>query len=175
MPLEPSLVADWLIARVLEYLKNAGGTEVFTETGQEGTITLLCGGKMLVIEVGLRRSDEEVPRLEVVDAKAQHSHGDEGAVPQNRSPRDLLLLRSLSEYVAEGQKSTPDVKKVAKLGRTFQSHVELLMTFDALANAEAAAGKTNGDRWFKEAEVTEAIVRELAGREAKALTRYAFE
>ena len=173
VPLEPALVPEWLISGIMDLLKSAGGTDVFKDSEADGRTTLICGGKILVIDIVMGYEETSPGILHLMSLKTTHASSGEthpSTLNTRRPPLDQLLFSSLKAYVDDAQKPAPDCLHIRRLGDTFQSHVESLMTFDVLADGETKAGKANGDRWFKEAEVADTLAGELAKREAKAVS-----
>lgn len=154
--------------------------ETFREEERDGRLTLVLGGKVLVIDIDLsiaRPTDAQGhPQIRVGIANVKTSYavpngGSTGTTMQGSVSLDGLLRDSFGLFLDEVQKTSStegdgqDGVRAAKVGATCQEHLKYLMMLDHLALTEGDAGL----KWFGDADQLASGVERFAMNEAQAI------
>jgi hypothetical protein len=181
-PLDMSLLPDWIVSEITRCLKSAGATDVYKETTATGSITLTCGGKILVIDIELTTRDtsasqasNETP-MHLVSVKTSHTssapQNEDSSKDESKTQRSLdsLLGSSLNAFMLKAQERDPDCKLVRHLSQVFEQQIRHLLSIDGIAHKESLSGTSHND-WFGGLEETFTIASDLATREAQMVAR----
>lgn len=150
IPLDSSAVVDWCISRIETWGK-AANMEIFKEEEKDGRLTLVLGGRVLVIDVELatRRTSSD-PMMRVSSVKTSHAlpHGTSGnALAERSGSLDAFLRDSWNAYFETVQRDSPDNSmKAAQIAKDINAHFAYLMKLDGLASQEG----DDGIRWFND-------------------------
>ena len=174
IPLDRSVMVDWCISRLDSWGK-AAGMESFKEEEREGRMTVVLGGKILVIDIDFTvdRSDLANPRLGVAAVKTSYAvpNGAVGTTMDGSASLDGFIADGLRRYLDEVQKSEDEQDPVhaAHIANYLAEHLQYLMRLDKLALREG----DNGLRWFNGMDrLALEIVEPFAVKEAEAVARY---
>lgn len=168
---------EWCISR-LETWATALGMETFKDEGREGGISVVLGGKILVVDVdfSVDRKDAHNPVIGVTSVKTSY------AVPNSTSGStsttdgsvslDGLLASTLRGFCSEAQKSedAQDPREAARLGALVQEQLKYLVVLDKLA----ARTEDGGIRWFVDVDELCAAAESFSKSEAEVVASYAF-
>ena len=160
----------------LEAWGSSAGMEAFKEEEREGRMTVVLGGKVLVIDVDLaiNRADPGKPTVNVANVKTSYAvpnGGSVGTTMQGSASLDGLLRNSFGAFLEEVQRAAgvdgdgQDGVRAARLGKTCQDHLKYLMMLDHLALAEGDAGL----KWFGEVDQLALEVESFATSEAQVI------
>ena len=144
--------------------------EMFKEDEKNGRMTLMLGGKILVIEVELnvRRITLE-QRISVSNVKTSHalpSGGSENALAERSASLDAFILQTWNSYLEEVQShNTENSMRASLLARDIQENLEYLMKLDSLAVMEG----NQGIRWFNDLGLMTTITENITRTEANSL------
>ena len=167
VPMDQVDVPDWCVSQLQECGKKAG-MEAFKDAGANGKITLILGGKVLVVDIELAvdRSDEEHPKLSVISLKTSYASPVTGATSAEGSPSmNGFLMDCIREFITEAHKplGEQDTKRAGKLIRGFLAHMQYLMKLDGMATQEGDGGV----RWFNNIDVLALTAEGRARTEAQ--------
>ncbi|EMD33592.1 hypothetical protein CERSUDRAFT_141813 [Gelatoporia subvermispora B] len=171
IPLDRSLMVDWCVKCVEAWAASAG-METFREEEQEGRMTVVLGGKVLVIDIyfSVDRSSPDSPVLDVASLKTSYAipNGVAGATTEGSRSLDGFLADSLRAFLREVQKDTEvqDNVGAARLSGLLADHLAYLMKLDHLALSEGDSGL----RWFRDLDNLALRVEEFAMQEAEVLS-----
>ncbi|KAF9649664.1 hypothetical protein BDM02DRAFT_3094462 [Thelephora ganbajun] len=170
VPMDQVDVVDWCVSQLEECGKKAG-METFKEAGTNGKITLILGGKVLVVDIELAvdRSDEERPKLSVIALKTSYASPVSGATTEGSVSMNGFLMDYITEFIVEAHKllGDQDTKKAGKLIRGFLAHMQYLMKLDGMATQEGDGGL----RWFNNIDVLALTAEGRAKAEAQNIAR----
>ena len=167
-------IVDWCISRIEDWGRK-NGMEVFKEgEDRNGKMTIMLGGKVLVIDVDLiihgSASGPSSRRISVSSVKTSHAlpSGNSGNTLAERSASlDAFILRTWNDYVDEVQSNDVDSSpRAGQISRDIQSHLSYLMKLDKLASAEG----DHGIRWFNDTGLLNAVTDRISKVEADALS-----
>ncbi|KDQ21384.1 hypothetical protein BOTBODRAFT_141621 [Botryobasidium botryosum FD-172 SS1] len=169
IPLSRPLIPDWILSRI-QFRVGAANIMVYPETdAREGKTTFTCGGKVLVLDIELRRlkiTEDNDTALALTSLKVSHAVD---AIPSPSSPSDVymdaLLSNLLRDFITEAYKPDPDCLRAAAYGLAFQWHLEYLHRLDIFADKE-------GLKWFKDVATLTAKCETVAKLEAEAIAAY---
>lgn len=179
IPLDKESLVEWCISR-LEVWGASAGMETFREEERDGRLTLVLGGKVLVVDVDLsivRTTDSQGrPQVKIGIANVKTSYavpngGSVGTTMQGSASLDGLLRNSFGAFLEEVQRAVgvdgdgQDGVRAARLGKTCQDHLKYLMMLDHLALAEGDAGL----KWFGEVDQLALEVESFATSEAQVI------
>jgi len=145
--------------------------ETFTEEEREGRMTVVLGGKVLVIDIDfvIDRADPPMPRIDVVGAKTSYAvpNGVSSSATEGSFFLDALLAESVRNFCAEVQRSDEvrQPREAARLGKVVIQHLDCLMTLDKLAMKEG----DRGVRWFVDMLELGSLIEQFAKREAESV------
>ncbi|KAF8230172.1 hypothetical protein L208DRAFT_1283223 [Tricholoma matsutake] len=151
IPLDSVSIVDWCISR-LETWGTSVGMETFVDNGREGGITVVLGGKVLVVDVDLTvdRTNTLKPNVKVSNVKTSYaiSNAMSGSTSNagNSTSLDGLLYGTIERFYIEVQKAegVRNSEEVARFGANILEQLRYLVMLDRLA-----AGKADGGlRWF---------------------------
>jgi hypothetical protein len=170
VPLDRASIVDWCISR-LESWGSSAGMETFKEEEKQGKMTVVLGGKVLVMDIDFNvvRTDPSNPRLYIGSLKTSY------ASPSGGASTDGLMngffAEALTGFLTEVQRPSEDQDtfRAARLGRTFCTHLQYLMKLDNLASKEG----DSGIRWFNSIDVLALAAERHAQHEATAVAKYA--
>ena len=172
VPMDQVDVVDWCVSQLEECGKKAG-METFKEAETNGKITLILGGKVLVVDIELAvdRSDEERPKLSVIALKTSYASpvAAGGATTEGSVSMNCFLMDCIREFIEESHKplGEQDTKKAGKLIRDFFAHMQYLMKLDGMATQEGDSGL----RWFNNIDVLALTAEGRAKTEAQGIAR----
>ena len=154
--------------------------EAFREEERGGRLTLVLGGKVLVIDIDLSiarstdsqgRSQIQIGTVNVKTSYAIPNGGAAGITMQGSASLDGLLRDSLTAFLEEVQSASrgdgggQDGVKAALLGKTCQDHLKYLMMLDQLALSEGDQGL----KWFRDVDELASKVEKFAVSEAQGM------
>jgi len=147
--------------------------ESFKDDGRAGNVTVMLGGKVLVVDVFFSISMENPsrPRAHVASVKTSYATSEEASGNSSNTKGsislDVFLAQSLQKYCDEVQKHEDerDAVRAGKLAANFQQQLEYLVMLDKLAEMN------NGARaaWFVDTDELCPKVEEFANAEAEAV------
>ena len=163
-------VVDWCVSQLEECGKMAG-MEAFKEAETNGKITLILGGKVLVVDIELAvdRSDEDHPKLSVIALKTSYASPVSGATTEGSASMNGFLMDYIREFIVEAHKTLgeQDTKKAGNSVRGFLAHMRYLMKLDGMANQEGDSGL----RWFNSIDVLALTAEGRAKAEAQNIAK----
>ena len=173
IPLERTQIVDWFLKRLLEWGTSAG-MEAFNEEETNGRITVVLGGKVLVVDIefAIDRTDPSRPTIDVATLKTAY------AIPNSTSDSsghsrslDGFLAGAIRAFLAEVQKDDDkrDSVEAARLGESLSKHLSDLMRLDHLALTESEGGL----RWFSFIDKMSLEIENIAAKEADVILRLA--
>lgn len=146
--------------------------EAFKEEERQGKLTVVLGGKVLVMDVDFNvdRDDPLNPKLTIAGLKTSYASPSGGATTEGSISMNGFLANVFKGYLEEVQKPTDeqDVLKAAALGRTFSAHLGYLMKLDLLASQEG----DSGIRWFSDIDILAFAIEGHAKVEASSVAKY---
>ncbi|KAG6811992.1 hypothetical protein H0H92_004957 [Tricholoma furcatifolium] len=150
IPLNPSAIADWCISR-LESWGASAGMETFKDDGRQGGVSVVLGGKVLVVDVdfSLSTTDPNKPTLTVSSVKTSFAITNADGTTSNSGGSPLLdafVCGSIQKFCSEVQKAEEvrNHEEAAKLGAAVAEHLQYLVMLDKLA----ARKDDGGLQWF---------------------------
>lgn len=174
IPFERSLLPGWIVSRVEACARAAGLDTYKDENAKEGNVSLLCGGKAVVLDVEFRIRPLHLPSADDIgiglsSIKISVAPPAEGtALPA--SPYEIhldnLFQSLVSEFITLAHAANADCLLAARPMAEFQRHLEYLMHIDRLATEEGEAGA----RWFRHVGSTAAFAEGICTQEASALS-----
>ncbi|THH32518.1 hypothetical protein EUX98_g1705 [Antrodiella citrinella] len=171
IPLDRTSMTEWCISR-LESWGTAAGMETFGEEERDGRMTVVLGGKVLVVDVdfSIGRSDAANPTLGVAGVKTSYAvpNGTVGTTMEGSASLDGFLAECLRSFLSEVQKDEgeQDPVEAARIAERCADHFQYLMRLDKLALREG----DNGLRWFNGMDrLALEVVEPFAVKEAEAV------
>ncbi|PCH43561.1 hypothetical protein WOLCODRAFT_103768 [Wolfiporia cocos MD-104 SS10] len=171
IPLERVAVVDWCVSR-LESWGSSAGMETFREEEREGRLTVVLGGKVVVVDIdfAVDRTDPENPSISVASVKTSYAipNSASGTTTQGSSSLDGLLAECISAFLAEAHKDPQQHNNVraAQISKLVSEHLAYLMRLDHLALSE----NDTGLRWFNNIDVLTSVSERFAANEAQAVS-----
>jgi hypothetical protein len=168
IPLDRTLIVDWCVSRVKTWGASVG-METFGDDGQEARMTVVLGGKVLVVDVdfAVDRSDPLAPSIEVVGVKTSYavSNGLSSSTIESSFTLEALLADSIQAFCTEVQKDEAlrQPQEVVRFGKVVVNHLSYLMTLDKFASKK----DDGGIRWFDDALQLSSTAETLAKSEAQ--------
>ena len=163
-------VVDWCVSQLEECGKKAG-MEAFKEAETNGKITLILGGKVLVVDIELSvdRSDETHPKLSVIALKTSYASPVSGPTTEGSVSMNGFLMDYIREFITEAHKplGEQDTKKAGKLIRGFLAHMQYLMKLDGMATQEGEGGL----RWLNDIDVLALTAEGRAKTESQSIAK----
>jgi hypothetical protein len=172
IPLERAELLDWCISR-FEAWGVSVGMEAFREEERDGHITLILGGKVIVIDMSfaIDRSIPLLPRFSVTSVKTSYAvpNGGAGSTTAGSISLDGFLADSLGAFLIEVQKGEElqDPEQTARIGSRIANTLRYLMRLDQLA----LNGGDAGLQWFNHTDVLSREAERFASEEANAISR----
>lgn len=145
--------------------------ESFKDEGKEGTVTVLLGGKVLVIDIdfAIDRSDPLQPRIKAVNAKTSYATMNDSSSNANGSPfLDKFLSKSIQSFCNQLQDGEPDTVKAAACVRLISNQLQYLVLLDGLASRKDSAGV----KWFIDLDKQWPMLEGLVRQEAATIASY---
>ncbi|KAF5386175.1 hypothetical protein D9615_002383 [Tricholomella constricta] len=171
IPLDPAAIVDWCISR-LETWGTSAGMETFKDDGREGGISVVLGGKVLVVDVdfSVDRVDPLKPRMTVSSVKTSYAiTNSEGSTSNSGGSisLDAFLRASIENFCVEVQKpeDVRNLEVAASLGVIILEQLQYLVMLDRLA----ARTKDGGLKWFVDLDELCPILEAFAKNEAEAV------
>ncbi|KAF8629178.1 hypothetical protein AX17_005763 [Amanita inopinata Kibby_2008] len=169
IPLDSRLIADWCISRLASWGASAG-METFKDNGKEGTVTVLLGGKVLVIDVdfSIDQSQPGEPTIKHVNVKTSYATANEASTSANNtngSPYlDRFLGSSIQKYCDEVQhdEASPDTINAAESANLISQQLRYLVLLDSLAARKGLGGV----KWFIDMDQLYPMLENVAREEA---------
>ncbi|KAI0789099.1 hypothetical protein C8Q75DRAFT_718813 [Abortiporus biennis] len=175
IPLDRSQLVDWAVSR-LEIFATSAGMETFREDEREGHMTVVFGGKILVIDIDflVDRSMPLLPSLGVAAVKTSYAVPNAAAATSTTTggsvSLDGFLADHIRSFLTEVQKEEQfqDTIEAARIGKQFSEHLKYLMKLDQLAVPEGDSGL----RWFRGVDqLATEILEPFATKEAQVVAR----
>ena len=168
IPLEPTALVQWCISRFEAWGVEAG-METFKDEENQGVVSLIFGGKVLVIDVEFALNST-TPALSITSVKTSY------AIPDGESPNtngsaslDGFLGESMRAFCDEVQKPDGhrDPLEAAQLGSAVVEHLKYLVVLDRLAERP----EDGGIRWFVDVDKLCATLEDFASKEAGSVAK----
>lgn len=145
------------------------------EEDKNGRMTIMLGGKVLVIDVDLaiqrNAASSATRRISVTNIKTSHAlpTGNSGnALAERSASLDAFILRTWNHYLEEVQKDDVNSSiRAACISRDIEDHLSYLMKLDALASREG----DQGIRWFNDTGIMSATADRIFTTEADSLSQ----
>lgn len=168
MPLLPTSVPDWCIEQLVSWGKSVGMESFRGDESREGSLTVVLGAKLLVIDVdfSIQRDDPSQPKLTVTNVKTSNALVTGNSNASTSAHLDSFLADGIRDYCAEMQKDedSRDSQRAAALRVCTIEHLRYLVLLDRLS-----IRKDNGGmRWFTDIDDICPTLNELAKNEAQA-------
>lgn len=170
IPLDRTAMIDWCISRV-ESWGTAAGMETFKDEEKDGRMTLVLGGKVLVVDIEFTvdRSDFGSPKLGVAGVKTSYAvpNGAVGTTMEGSASLDGFIADGLRRFLNEVHKAEDEQDPIiaARIAACCVEHLQYLMRLDKLALREG----DNGLRWFNGIDrLALEVVEPFAVKEAEA-------
>ncbi|KAI5117227.1 hypothetical protein M0805_001585 [Coniferiporia weirii] len=172
IPLDKSMIPEWCISRIEEWGRKTG-MEVFKDDERNGRMTVILGGKVLVVEVDIviRKATPGSPgsHISVSSVKTTHAlpaANSANSLAERSASLDSFILQTWNHYLAEVQSEDPESStRAAYLARDIQSHLSYLMKLDVLALREGDQGM----RWFNDIGLMSTVTEQVAKTEINSI------
>ncbi|KAG5649444.1 hypothetical protein H0H81_003851 [Sphagnurus paluster] len=171
VPLDDVAIVEWCISR-LEQWGTSAGMETFKDDGREGAISVVLGGKVLVIDVdfSVHKVDSNKPRITVSSVKTSYAIATSGGSSSNSGGSislDEFLRDSIQKFCIEVQKreDVRNLEEAARLGSLILEQLQYLVMLDQLA----ARNQDGGLQWFIDLDKLCPVLEDFAKREAEAV------
>lgn len=168
IPFDKDALVNWCTAR-FEAWGTAAGMEVFKEDGGDGRITIMLGGKVIVIdmELAVDRSNQSEPTVTVASVKTSFAvpNGSSGSPSPGSTSLDGFLTNAVKEFLVEVQN---DPEEAARMGARFAENLKYLMKLDQLAVQEG----DHGLRCFNACDLLALEVERFATTEASVISKW---
>ncbi|KAK0504986.1 hypothetical protein EDD18DRAFT_320630 [Armillaria luteobubalina] len=164
IPLDRAALVDWCISR-FEAWGTSVGMETFKDEIGEETVSLVLGGKVLVVDVEFSVNRlSPLPSIKVMNVKTSYANFDTAG----SASLDAFLATSMSAFCDAVQMSEADVNplEAARLGTVVNSHLRYLVMLDRLANRK----EDGGIRWFVDVDQLCHVLEDFAKAEAQAVS-----
>lgn len=177
IPLEPTVIVDWCVSR-LETWGTSLGMETFKDEGREGGVTVVLGGKVLVVDVefSIERIDPLNPKIDVFSVKTSYAvpNSDSGSTSNTEGSvsLDAFLAETIRDFCREVQKpqQVQNPLEAARLGMVVVEQLRYLVMLDRLA----ARKDDGGVRWFVDVDHLCSILEGFAKNEGEVVASYVF-
>ncbi|KAG6862328.1 hypothetical protein C0995_016026 [Termitomyces sp. Mi166 len=150
IPLNPVAAVGWCINR-LESWGTTAGMETFKDDGRQGGISVVLGGKVVVVDVdfSVNKSKLNTPKIMVSSVKTSYAiTGSDGTTSNSEgsSSLDEFLRRCIQNFCDEVQKPEDlrNFEEAARLGVVVTQQLQYLTMLDKLA----ARKDDGGLQWF---------------------------
>lgn len=166
IPLDRQYIPEWCMSRI-ETWGTKVGMESFTEDKKDGRVTMVLGGKVLVIDVELTIHRTPIPRIELASMKTSHAlpSGTSGvnALAERSASLDEMLYLTWRKYLEVVQRNDPEsATQAAHVVRDIHSQLTYLMKLDELASQEG----DKGIRWFSDVGLMCSVAERILKTEA---------
>lgn len=167
IPLERAALFTWFVSR-LETWGTSAGMESFKEDEIDGRMTMMLGGKVIVIDIDISidRTNPNSPVIRLNSVKTSYAvpNGTAGSTMAGSISLDGFLTDSLRAYLAEIQKDEDmqDPEEAARIASRISEDLNYLMTLDQLALREGDQGL----RWFNSMDLLAVQAEDVASKEA---------
>ena len=169
--MDPKALADWTVSR-LETWGTSVGMETFKDDGRGGGISLVLGGKVLVIDVdfAVDRTDPSQTRIKVSNVKTSYAISNAGSgAPSNGGsiPLDSFLCDTIEQFCTVVQRPAQEqnLGEAARLGMNISEQLQYLVMLDRLAARKDGGGL----KWFGGVDELYPLLENFAKREAEAV------
>ena len=175
IPLDRATIVDWAVSR-LESWGSSAGMEAFKEEERNGHMTVVLGGKVLVIDIELAidRADPTKPGVSVATVKTSYAIPNvaTSSTTQGSASLDGFLADRVRAFLVEVQKEPreQDSVEAARLGALCSESLKYLMRLDQLALEEGEGGL----RWFSDIDALAQDSERFAVSECQAITSYVY-
>ena len=147
--------------------------ETFVDTGREGGVTVVLGGKVLVVDVDLSvdKTDALRPIVKVSSVKTSYaiSNSTPGSTSSagNSTSLDALLYGTIERFYIEVQNAegVRNAEEAARLGAIILEQLRYLVMLDRLA----ARNEDGGLKWFADVDQLCLVLEHFAKSEAEAV------
>lgn len=174
IPVDPAAVADWCISR-LESWGTSAGMETFKDDGRQGGISVVLGGKVVVVDVDFSLNKAELEKRNIMVSSVKTSYaitGSDGTTSNSDgSPLlDEFLQRCIQNFCDEVQKpeDVRNLEEATKLGVVVTQQLQYLVMLDRLA----ARKDDGGLQWFTGLDKLCPTLEAFAASEAEAIASY---
>ena len=147
--------------------------ETFKDEGKEGIVTVLLGGKVVVIDVDLSidRSKPDSPQIRNVNAKISYAtmnHSSNGGNANGSPYLDRSLSKCIQNFCDKVQDVDPDPVKAAACLKLILEQLQYLVLLDGLAERKDSAGV----KWFIDLDDQWPMLENLAKEECTVIASY---
>lgn len=147
--------------------------ETFKDEGKEGIVTVLLGGKVVVIDVDLSidRSKPDSPQIRNVNAKISYAtmnHSSNGGNANGSPYLDRSLSKCIQNFCDKVQDVDPDPVKAAACLKLILEQLQYLVLLDGLAERKDSAGV----KWFIDLDDQWPMLENLAKEEGTVIASY---
>ncbi|KAG6820520.1 hypothetical protein H0H93_015993 [Arthromyces matolae] len=170
IPLKSPALVNWCIAR-LESWGTSAGMETFKDDGRQGSISVVLGGKVVVVDVDFAVQTTQIgkPSLSVSGVKTSYAiTGPDGTLNSGGSAYlDAFIRASIQSFCDEVQKPEDlrDLEEATRLGLFVSEQLQYLVMLDKLA----ARTEDGGLQWFTGVEKLCLALEAFATTEADAV------
>ncbi|KAG6920101.1 hypothetical protein DXG01_010169 [Tephrocybe rancida] len=171
IPLNPNAIVDWCIGR-LESWGTSAGMETFKDDGRQGSISVVLGGKVVVVDVdfSIDTADPTKPRITVSSVKTSYAITSSDGTTSNSEGSvslDGFIRDNIKNFCNEVQKpeGKRNLEEAARLGVAVAEQLQYIVTLDRLA----ARRDDGGLQWFKGLDKLCPILEDFAASEAEAV------
>lgn len=168
IPLDRDYIPEWCMSRI-ETWGSKAGMESFTEDKKDGRVTMVLGGKVLVIDVELIiQHTPSPPRIELTSIKTSHAlpsgtSSGVNALAERSASLDEMLYLTWRKYLDVVQRNDADsATQAAHVVRDIHSQLTYLMKLDELASQEG----DKGIRWFSDVGLMCSVAEQILKTEA---------
>ncbi|KAF9038340.1 hypothetical protein BDZ89DRAFT_412713 [Hymenopellis radicata] len=169
IPLDRTVLVEWCISR-FETWGRSVGMETFKDEGHEGTVTLVFGGKVLVVDIdfSVERTDPLRPSIRISNVKTSYAIPGAESNTEGSNSLDAFLCHSMQAFCIEIQRPEAELDplEAARLGIIINDHLQYLVVLDRFAERK---GEDGGLRWFVEVDALCRDVEVFASAEAKVI------
>lgn len=144
--------------------------EAFKDDGREGGVSLVLGGKVLVVDVdfSIDKTTPSDPRATVASVKTSYAIANDASgspTTEGSISLDAFLLDSMQQFCVEVHKEAQDRDplEAARLGTIILHHLRYLVMLDKLAERK----NDGGIRWFVDVDQLCSTLEKFAKSEAQ--------
>ncbi len=147
--------------------------ETFKDEGHEGTVTLVFGGKVLVVDIdfSVDRTNPLRPSIRISNVKTSYAIPGAESNTEGSNSLDAFLCHSMQAFCIEIQRPEAELDplEAARLGIIINDHLQYLVVLDRFAERK---GEDGGLRWFVEVDALCRDVEVFASAEAKVIASF---
>lgn len=172
IPLERVVLVDWFMSK-LETWGTSAGMEVFKEDEADGKITVMLGGKVMVVDINIAvdRTAPGRPVMKLSSVKTSYAipNQSQGSTTNGSISLDGFLADSLRSFLDQIQKDEElqDPEEAARVSSRLSEDLRYLMSLDQLALREGDQGL----RWFTHLDELSVHAEEVASKEAESVAK----